>query len=388
MKGRVAFHCWRPFQLFTIINLVMQDRLCEGRVCDLYIQCNDYLYKYKDNIESSGLFEKVVWYKEHDCANPWLRVEVRINNIFPLCELKSGVVKKNDYRHTKNTKYSYIFSSGWNPFFVAFDLVHKEAKCIHFEDGIAGYLNINYESRVLKKKDKIEHNMLKLIGRGVYSVKIAAFLVYEPKFVNKEIHLAYKGRKIPKLTAEVFDKEIEVFTDGDGKRGKTNLKGKTIFLTPIPFKNKENINSPEKDPIVKLLVKYKEGMVVRRHPTDIHVDYGKLGIIPEPRNEYIWEIAVGDGIDSRTVIIAEFSSGQLTPYLLYKKYPTLVFLYRYTQAADKRSVERLDEFVNKMKKVYKGEIYLPETFEEVDEVIGKFSKRKACQKIATLFTKE
>lgn len=136
-----------------------------------------------------------------------------------------------------------------------------------------------------------------------------------------------------------------------------------VYLSCVEVREQWRIRNKE---IADCLYKYDNEIVVRKHPLQMETEPIEKFSVDSVN---MWELLVGDVINDNHILIANFSSAQLTPKMMFDKEPYLIFLHRlYDYGEEMELVEAvIKELTNKYLK--KEKIFIIERMEQIYGVI-------------------
>lgn len=254
-----------------------------------------------------------------------------------------------------------------------FGLINSKAKIIYLDEGISSYTG--RRDSIYKRSffAKLFYKIKMIIGK---KKDVVSALLYSRKLYNGDI-----GRvvEIPPIQSEELKKYIYLF---ENEKSEPSLKRNVYFLgSPFwgeiamlenPKVNKINFEEKCKF-IVNMFIEEinPKKIIYRPHPIEsefINIYNSKL-IIQKSNNS--WELYCAKEISNENIIVSIFSTGMITPFLLYKKEPILIFLFRLIG----HEFYGAEKLIKDLKLCYKEphNIYVPETIEDLKNICKLFA---------------
>lgn len=354
---KYAFVCWRPYQVFNTINIVYNglENISKDDLIDLYILKTDSMKSIYNQLSESDLFSNLYYFDyDEDISKRKEYIYSFFAYLFPKFFVRKSICNKEN--QIEFNKYNMIFASGWLPFFVCLAECNKNAKIIFFEDGFATYLGTDNPYSGGSVMNKLFYFFTK---KGKKSILIDKAYVYAPELV--EGFLKDRVFKLPSIDNQLYRILSDVFMYN--AEDMYSHKDIIYFLQPYSESSLKDKNVVDK--VIDILSKKSEKCLLRNHPR-MNV---KNDIIEVDMNKGIWELS-SNGLSDRTMLVSIGSSTMITPFLLYNKIPTLVFLHKIALKDNNQSCVQLDDFLERFKKVYKGMVYIPYTISEFDTILS------------------
>ena len=363
---KAAFVCFRPYQVFNAINMVYHNiEQTKGR-SDLYVQDLPALKAMVPHLASLGVFENVYVFSElnhGDKANVGRKQQTKIylvrtkNFIFA-----HSALKKNCYTKPEGgfRQYDLILASGWISFFIELANCNPKARVVLFEDGTANYVYDQIASLAPIRK-KYYGFLKKVFNKGPLCMTVSALYVNNPGMM-------------------IGTRPYPVYPLGEYDDGLLDLLARAYNYdkTEEIYKNKEvvflgqpqttlNVPTYSETELVRNLSVMTD-MVYRKHPLQKDLETFACEDTVRP----MWELACRN-IDENCALVAQFSTAQITPYMVYGKCPTLVFFYKIScKPSSRRNTYK--QLIDMVRQNYTGKIYEPETMEELYEIIRDLKK--------------
>lgn len=357
MMKKTAFVCDTPYQLFNILNLIFHN---ENDQADLFLSVffDQAESVYKRLIEKK-VFHNVTlikphyrernegrwhWYLRH--ARTYLRPN------WTLCsDVMDGTIC--DFR------YDEIYACSMISFTVCLLQVNPDADFFLVEDGIGSYLFDNVHdgiSRMHKIFSKLLH-----VGANV-RVPRCLYLYETSQFVPPT---KVEIRSMPHPTHDFLKYAADIFGQ---KAYRDRSAIRWIWLTQ-PIDGNPQYQRVD-DEIRNVLLRYRESVLVRKHPRDERENCYKDFCLDD--KESVWELNIPNMDIDGKVLIGNCSTAQFVPKLIYDREPRLIFtnlLYGDIYRSDwyLRIIEAIGEF----RRLYRqpDKIGMPETIEEFEQMI-------------------
>lgn len=353
---KTACVCWTPYQIFNIVNFIEQNMEQIKGTCDLYIIDMKALQGIKNKLEREQIFENIYIVKNYKEKYYILdRFEKMIDIVFPKRALKSKLLVK---QKIKFDNYSKIISSGWNKYFISLVAVNPNAKVILLEDGTGSYLG-DFRDKEMPLTYKL---LNKITNKGALSVNVAIEYLYEKELMSGVT--TYPISTMPKVNNEVFENLSRVFSYVPTSYYKNK---KYIFLTQ-PLNDIQKLSAQYQENLIfDVLKQYSEKVLVRVHPRQNKINT----FLDIDEKKEVWELLCKNEINNDKVLIGIFSSSQITPKIIYNKEPKLIFLNEIALENGFGIHKEFYTFLNKLKKIYHNDIYLPRNIAELKNILEK-----------------
>lgn len=361
-KMKCAFVCWRPYQVLNSVNFILNNVEECAENSDLFLQNIPSLSELTDNLSKAGLFRNVFLFDEKnrgDGSNVskskmfFLYLVKTKDFLFPGRAIKKNCQKIDNFRN----QYDKVFSSGWISFNTELINCNRRAEVVMFEDGFSSYVNNELSS--LSKPKKIYFNILnRLFKKGLFSFSVDRLYVYNPDAIIIKRNVLIK--KMPEITSQSHCVLCHIFY-GDADISIYDKKSIVYLDQPLNQFTKQYDSYLFTDRLESLPY-----FVYRPHPlqkkSNICCDHD------EP-NCVMWEISVKN-ISNESWLISPYSTALITPFLLYKKAPNLIFLFKLLLSPETEIFRFMEQFIEKMKALYPSKIYVPKSIEEYNNVIS------------------
>lgn len=357
-----AVICWRPYQVFNAINLLLNDVENSKGNSDLFIQDIPIMHNIASEIGKIGCFRNIYTFTENNRGDGVGITHLKMARIYAMRTRDFIAPKHAIKRNCSQIKefvgvYDVIMCSGWISFSMEFVNCNPKAKLVLFEDGSGNYVNDLIEN--MPCIQKIYYSLLKAIfKKGPLVAKVNSMYVYEPSAMT--VKRKYPVYGMPKINDDVYMVLCNVF--GYKKEDDIYMEESIVFLDQ-PMKHIGK-NYDQQQVISYLSSDPK--FVCRRHPIQKNNEALKY----EDKKRPMWELVVNK-FTHNTVLVSIFSTGQLTPSMIYGLYPTLVFLYRMNEEEGSDAYLRINRFINQFRNNYRGKIFEPRTFSEFVDVMDK-----------------
>ncbi len=345
---RALYICTSQYQIFNAVNIANGQ---EYRKFDKDLLILDI---------GSGLIQQLNLKKMKE-----IFTEIFIYRICTFSERKDRVytflgrelISRSPYGMDLSANYTDVFITGteMHSKIVALRYQKHCAKVHFFEDGLESYDSILHTG-YKHKQDTI----LKAVY-GYRSLDVCEDLyVYNPDFVINN------SRNLPlcKIDPPARDAIINITTGVPARFHK-----KFVFLSAW-FKDIRMYE--EQDKYISILFsEYPDDYCVKKHPSDTKIEHEKKYNIEDCGN---FEIANAIYDMSDNIFVTIISTAGLTPFLLYKKKPNVIFLYKiFLNSFNMPEWSKTDIVIKRMvqKMSYEGRAYFPENIEQYKTVLRK-----------------
>lgn len=275
--------------------------------------------------------------------------------LFPTSFIKNGYGFEKEHYFDK---YDVICVPKFNRIVAAIWQLNKKARLHIHEDGLGTYV-INLNNSVLPKSYKIFYK---------FNNYNRTFSDYEKVYLN-DVDL-YDGNcrnlivEIPKIDENYKNELLQMFS----KYALIENNKKTIYwLSQIA--SVDNLNSQINESI-KYLEKFKENVIYCPHPRN---KVKNIYEFDEPIKGQMWELKVLNMDINNICLVSSYSTALITPFILYKKQPYLLFTYKLLGSEIN---DKLDIVVERIANKYddKNKIMVPKNISEYKECILKYVK--------------
>ena len=357
---KCAYICWRPYQIFNSLNLLYNNVEDSKNDSDLYIQDLPIMKNLAEQIGKLGCFRNIYVFNEKNRGDGVGVTPLKMARIYAMRTVNFinpvRAIKKNcPCIGTFENEYDVILCSGWISFSMEFANCNPKAKIVLFEDGSGNYVNDLIEN--MPRIQKTYYGILKaFFKKGPLVTKVSCMYVYEPSAMA--VSRKYPVYAMPKINENTYRILCDVFKYDDA----SNIydENSVVFLDqPLKHISKEYDQSKIID-----CLSIDKRFVCRRHPlqkADETLPY-------EDKVRPMWEL-VANKFSNKTVLVSTFSTGQLTPTMIYGRYPTLVFLYRMNEEEGSDAFNRIRKFIDLFRENYDGIIVEPRSFSEFIETM-------------------
>lgn len=344
---RIAFVCDTPYQLFTMLAIVLSEEKLKDYLIDLYIDTKrsnkSSMEVYFQNILEQKIFSNV--YEVNSLSSSY-KVLNKIEWLFPKLSLRIG---SRGYIHYN--EYECIFVSG--PFMLQRNIINyfKPKKICFFEDGTGSYtgrIGVN----LLNKYGKI---LQKITKRGPEHIYPCYSYLFCPDLYEGEYKQIIKKISFPNDKFFIFNR---VF--GDVSNQKIYERKKAIYLSqPVT----DNDIDDDKN-IIKHINKYSKLVIAKPHPQDIKKDFLDMDV---DSHRGMWEMMCYESVSENTILIGKYSTAQITPKLVFGKEPVIIFTYYLY----KEKNVNIENAISSIEKIYINEdrIYIPKTYGELEQIL-------------------
>lgn len=350
---RVAFVCWRPYQVFNAVRIIHGKTFPSKCVYDLYIQNLPSLLKLKERLLETGIFESIhVIVDRTDGHGLVAQFRRTINLLFPRYSVRKDDVSCEKHNCDNYDNYDIVMGSGWLSYFVNLANVNTKAKVYMFEDGTATYYGDERTNLISKKRVSSFKRMNRIFSKGPFSVNVDRIYVNNKRLV--EGLFSYDVYDMPRIDSDMLRTLKTVFGYTENKLYRDK---KIIYLSQIGRKTDENM--------CEILRSRAKDVIVRPHP---YYPFSPEGFDLDDSQE-TWELIVPSLKD--VCLVSEFSTSVFIPQLLYGNKPMIVLLYRFCNKK-KKGIDKKDRIVQIFRQDNPN-IYTPNSIEEYAELIDSIS---------------
>lgn len=361
-ERRTAFIIWTPLHLFNAVRYILSRGLI-GK-CDAFYVCQSAgMESYFNGALNEGIFK-----------NTYFTTFEKLKKNQHIWEITSGLLCPSLYvrhifgREATDNYYDQLFMSVPTRLNDAIIRSNCCGEVIGYDDGTGSYAGNIYQISLGKKYEATKN----IISRKRYSIHKEFLNNTEYTYSRKD------GIKQYRLVSRELDDEERrqlrrVFAFGNYEQISTY-----IYLNqPIgELVMDDSYFNKEKEVLETLHKKLGDEISVRMHPRESDkASYKKFTLMD---NTSMWEMICTEKIDNNNTLISFFSTAQFTPKMLYNKEPNLVFLYKLFDNCDSGVVRRIEALIEELRETYieKERILIPETVDDLDEIIETLKKKK------------
>lgn len=350
---RTAIVCWRPYQLFNAMRFVLWKRTCNTDSFDLYIVDIPAVHDYIERIKEEDCFSNVYVLTEKKGNSVINRVTRVLGFLFP----KKMFLKHLCSTENVDIQYDRVIATGWHHLFVDLCEINSNAEVVLLEDGTITYIGDERKQPYNYKKYKLLYSITK---KGPLSIDVSALYVNNLSLLSCEYE--YSVFNMPEIDEKTFESLARVFAfyKPEFYTGKN-----IVFLTQplsMQFVNHE-VNNKR---LIEIIQAKRHDVIVRKHPAEVE----EVLDVKHDNSKCSWEL-LAKYIDEDWTLIGVFSSAQLVPCILYNACPRLIFVHRLVLLHNTSRYQEIDAFIADFSTKYKGEIYVPNSLEELEAYLDK-----------------
>lgn len=348
-----AFVCWRPFQIFNSINFIYHDFENTKENSDIFILDIQDNVKCLNKLNEVALFKNIYLFKKVKIKNKLkTRVQLFKDYFFPQkAVLRDLIMGKKEI---VLDEYDILIGSGFLGFFLYLTEINKNAKIIFLEDGMISYQG---DERKLRKETLANVFLSRFFHKGDLCLSIESLYLNNIKLKADEY--PYMVKEMPYLDVNTIRLLRYIFDCT-----KFIPYDKKIIFLDQPLETDSYVLPGVERKILDLLLTIREKIIYRKHPNKTNIPNG----FKEEQERIMWEIRASE-IDSTNVLIGYFSTAQMTPYIIYEKTPSLIFLYRLVLLKNNSRYNGINNLIMRFKEKYPGEVYIPESLDELLNLI-------------------
>ncbi len=286
--------------------------------------------------------------------------EVLLYNLFPRKTIKKHLYNKDAIN---NENYDFAVMSVAGHFMMNFLSCNSNANLYFIDDGAGSY----------------QGNIIEEAMGNIY--KLYCLLLHRgPKFL-KVLKLFVNNKKLCKSTLTEETCQLPIYNTTDSDYNNLLLK---IFENKISSYNERIIClcSPSGDILQKRFELEKQILdtvkntkieyLVRLHPRE--KSYELFSDYPLDDTNNMWEIICMQNITDSHILIAYYSTAQMTPKIIYNKEPYIIFLFGMDTTCTKLSTYETAYIEFKNLYTNKNKIYAPKTIAEFETILQELEK--------------
>ena len=341
--------CCTPYQILNLINLSM-NQLSDYKVDLIIVDHFEGYYDVYNKLKKSKVFNKIYLCKQKYITEQGLKEHKNLYfNIVENYIKDFAVDKYNKFIIGNNLIISNIL-------FAKLRKINKDLEVVLIEDGVGTY---TYGFQELKTYVKY---IRRLLGNPIIEKKdIKTIYVYDKELLCYEVGSNVKVVDLPKINKEVMDLSRYVFIDTKSNKNTYN----DIIYLDQPFTS-EGVNISEKDVLNSVIKCFGSNISVKLHPRQDKDIYEGINAKILKESNVIWEIELLqiDNLKDKTIITVN-SSAAFTPILLYGENINIILLNNILNESSNDSL--VYRFINKFIKKYRSNIFLPNSYEELNK---------------------
>ena len=228
---------------------------------------------------------------------------------------------------------------------------------IYYDDGTALY--VDSETMICNKPSRLE----KVLGVPDELYKPSEGFVFAPELLD--FPDAIKLHKIS------FQRETGLInTLNKVFEYEKILKRKYIVFDLCDVEQGTQLDITEMNQVIRLVKKLlnNDCVYLKKHPKRIGTYYEDAGlkIFPSKISLPFELYLLNEGADDDTVLISEFSTAAIAPIIMFGDEPRLVFLYQMMVFFPYDQKEKIDQFLQKISKMYKEDDKICVAYSERD----------------------
>ncbi len=356
--GYFAFACDTPYQICGAVNFVAENMENSAGVSDIFIY-HQFAGSQgvSDRLRQSGLFNNVYDIMPYHGNKVWyakLRTFWRL--LAPRHTLHVHTMGTAQY-DTKG--YSNLVLFFFTSFTHSLRQVFSDAQVLMIEDGTGSYfgnVETDYRTGLFRFYNRFFMN-------GALDYHPQRLYVNNPSICSSTV--TDDIRALPKLDEN--NSTLKVIEGVFDYRDNLIYNNKPIVYLTQPLDEVKGSITGAHETLLETLWKYRKKTIVRIHPRQNNVDTDGLAI-DEINN--LWELECTHHITDNHILIAAFSTAQLTPKLLSDAEPYLIFAYRlFFTEIDSEYWKGTETLIEKFRGLYRQleKIYVPESMEELQK---------------------
>ncbi len=360
----ICFFCATPYHI--ILSFILKETHFKNKNADLVIYNhfsdakNIYL-----RIKKTNKFKKVYFFDENN-INILNKFKRLFHSFFP-----SKIMRYIAH----NSSYSEIIFFALDFLNIGYIIKNHHqirSKCVfsYGEDGIGTYLDPSTYS-----PNKYLDILLVILQRKSYLKKINSLYTLAPELLQYNIKDNIK--------------QIQLYSDNDileycknnvwRESKKTNLR--QVIYIQQPFSDDLSINISKIEQEILNLCKntFYNDFIIKLHPRTLKFNYFYKYIL---RIDIPFECLISGSDIESMIIISFLSTAAITPGLLYKRSPYLIFVYKLLSDECPFFDKHITSFINRINQIenYKGKIFIPQDIKEFNEIITNLRQKIKSQK--------
>lgn len=356
MEIKDAIVCNTPYQILNALNMVI-NKVENIRNVDLFIiDCFSNSKSIITNLKNSGLFDNVI------ICTPKKVQGNKIKTFLELCNVRK-LIKRYEFSDTSflNEKYKTLFVGDGNELGVCIYNLNK-CQVIAYDDGAISYMGNCFYDTIGR--------LYSVIGRlsrvGVFSYDINKIYVNCKESCNSTIGII---EQLPLINKDnVMIKYANKIFNFNTNSGISNYK--YILLDQV-LSEKRGFNGKEINILYDNNKTLCEKGIVRKHPRKGNLIIDSSKIASDNINN-MWELESMNNMNSNNVLIGAGSTAQITPKMICKKEPYIIFTYLLFFDSNiefqKIAEMTIDIYKDKTK------IFIPKTLEEFNNIINSLEQ--------------
>lgn len=355
---RIACVCDTPFQVLNCLNYVYHNVGVNNMHFDLFLVDQfDGAQKIYEKIAGQKFFDNTFMVKVEKPSGNENQLKWKFRRMYAYAFPQKTITRCIGNQITKynSAVYDIVFSAVVTCFTACLLKENPEAELDLFDDGTGSYYG-----NIIEKGVGWQHKLFAKVFHCGSNV------VYPEKlYINNPSYCRSTSAKsilpLPNMDSE-FLSFIKMIFDYSNDSNEI-YKQKVIWLTrPMGYVNT----------IRSVLKIYKDQTLVRLHPRENQKDE-YVGFLVDT-TENMWEIQIAEGDIENKILLADYSTAQITPKMLFDKEPYVIFTVLLNQKIYKpNSVAKILEQINNLQEHYRipEKIFLPKDANDLQDKLAE-----------------
>ena len=357
--------CDTPYQIMNVLNMVYHKQDDAERV--LFVENNfrtaEHLVK---KIEETQMFSSVCLLRKNKnrlISRGIIRYSrAMFDFLTPKLFMKARL---KDYPYVAEEllakKFDTVYIGCFTPTTASMIKLNPNAETVLYDDGTGSY----FGNLITRSGGLLNLIFCRVFHVGAYACKPSKLLVNNVSMCKNTTVPKDRIFPLPKLDNDFIDFCKNIF-DVDRK------KGNSVFWFSQPIIAVSGAEEARED-MRSCLLPYRDKITVRIHPRDLDGEFYRDFTLDYGRD--MWELSVLNERENEDslILIAGYSTAQITPKLLFDMEPVLIFTHHFNRKEKEEQRKDIDQRIEDLRKSYRNpeKIYNPKTAEELSVILQK-----------------
>ncbi len=358
---KIAVVCNTPWQILGAINIVVNNVEGSSGKSDLFV-INDFsgAEKICEQLKKEKIFNSVVFCSALGRKRP-TKIKTLKRLLFPRKVFREYGI--ND-RSIVKKQYRKIFIGDGNLLGRAIKSINRNVLVFLYDDGVDTYIG----NSLTDGANRLYRRMGKILHWGEYSYRICKMYVNCKDFCISEV--TKNVGELPKLDTK--NKAVQIAKKVFCFSEQSMLLSHRFILLGQPLGERKGYNGK---PFGILYPDQNRDMfLVRKHPRQEVIDNG---LVTYDKVNNMWELECIFNINNEHVLIAYYSTAQITAKLIAGKEPYVIFVYKlFLDKGDEKEMEKYETIIRSFIDLYKkkDKVFVPSNEKEYSDIIQKLMK--------------
>ncbi len=359
--SKIAIVCNTPWQILGAVNIVVNNVEGGTGKSDLFV-INDFsgAKEICERLRKEKIFNVVVFCHGLDKTRP-TKVKTLKRLVFPKKILREYGI---DDRNIVKKQYRKIFVGDGNLLGRAIKSINSDAVVFLYDDGVDTYVG----NSLTDGGNRLYRWLGKILRWGEYSYRIQKIYVNCKDFCKSEV--TENVGELPKLDrmnkAVTIAKEVFCFSE------QSMILSHRFILLGQPLQERKGYNGKT----LRILFPDQDSdmFLIRKHPRQETIENG---MVTYDKVNNMWELECIYNLNDEHVLIAYYSTAQITAKLVAGREPYIIFVYKlFLDKGDEKELKKYETVISSLIDLYKNKhkIFIPDNEEEYYRIIKELMK--------------